>query len=67
MGILPMQHAGNVKMLEATDFSEEMIKQAKRKCQKTAGCKPCRFYVDVKFYRLALVRLTDYNKEYFST
>ncbi len=31
-GILSVQLAGNVKMLEATDFSEEMIKQAKRKC-----------------------------------
>lgn len=30
--ILSVQLAGNVKMLEATDFSEEMIKQAKRKC-----------------------------------
>lgn len=31
-GILSVQLAGSVKMLEATDFSEEMIKQAKRKC-----------------------------------
>lgn len=31
-GILSVQLAGNVKMLEATDFSEEMIKQAKQKC-----------------------------------
>lgn len=31
-GILSVQLAENVKMLEATDFSEEMIKQAKRKC-----------------------------------
>lgn len=31
-GILSVQLAGNVKMLEATDFSEEMIKQARRKC-----------------------------------
>lgn len=31
-GILSEQLAGNVKMLEATDFSEEMIKQARRKC-----------------------------------
>lgn len=30
-GILSVQLAGSVKMLEATDFSEEMIKQAKRK------------------------------------
>lgn len=32
-GILSVQLADSVKMLEATDFSEEMIKQAKRKCQ----------------------------------
>ena len=31
-GILSAQLAGSVKMLEATDFSEEMIKQAKQKC-----------------------------------
>lgn len=31
-GILSVQLAGNVKMLVATDFSEEMIKQAKQKC-----------------------------------
>lgn len=31
-GILSVQLAGNVKMLEAADFSEEMIKQAKQKC-----------------------------------
>lgn len=31
-GILSVQLAGNVKLLEATDFSEEMIKQAKQKC-----------------------------------
>lgn len=31
-GILSMQLAGNVKMLEATDFSTEMIKESKRKC-----------------------------------
>lgn len=31
-GILSAQIAGNVKMLEATDFSKEMIKQAKQKC-----------------------------------
>lgn len=30
-GILSVQLAGNVKMLEATDFSEEMIKQARQK------------------------------------
>ncbi len=35
------------------------------KQRETTGCKPCRFYVDINFYRLALVRLTDYNKEYF--
>ena len=31
-GILSVQLVGNVKMLEATDFSEEMIRQAKQKC-----------------------------------
>lgn len=31
-GLLSVQLAGSVKMLEATDISEEMIKQAKRKC-----------------------------------
>lgn len=31
-GILSVQLAGSVKMLEAIDFSEEMIKQAKKKC-----------------------------------
>ena len=32
-GILSVQLVENVKMLEATDFSEEMIKQAKHKCR----------------------------------
>ena len=30
-GLLSVRLAGNVKMLEATDFSEEMIRQAKAK------------------------------------
>lgn len=34
-GILSMQLAGSVKRLEATDFSEEMIRQAKQKCHST--------------------------------
>lgn len=34
-GILSVQLAGSVKLLEATDFSEEMIKQAKQKCHST--------------------------------
>lgn len=34
-GILSVQLAGSVKLLEATDFSEEMVKQAKRKCHST--------------------------------
>ena len=34
-GILSVQLAGSVKMLEATDFSEEMIKQARQKNHST--------------------------------
>jgi len=34
-GILSVQLAGSVKLLEATDFSEEMIRQAKQKCHST--------------------------------
>lgn len=31
-GILSVQLAGNVKLLEATDFSEKMVRKAKQKC-----------------------------------
>ena len=34
-GILSLQLVGRVKQLEATDFSEEMIRQAKQKCHST--------------------------------
>lgn len=34
-GLLSVQLAGSVKLLEATDFSEEMIRQAKQKCHST--------------------------------
>ena len=43
-GLLSVQLAGNVKLLEATDFSEEMIRQAKVRPYRTvpASISQCR-------------------------
>ena len=41
-GVLSLQLAGNVKMLEATDFSEKMIEQAKIRPQSSRLHFPCK-------------------------